>query len=177
MVHDNLIDGCLPGQHNTAHKVQIVLAIVPDHCFGSWSWSKLHHCLIGCLGQEYSRTHDSDTVQWNSPKQSELEVFWKGYPVDLSLDPCNALLLPFQHSMLSKSLIQCTINSLCMFCSLRQWLFWNLRFSFYLLYVWLWKRSRALIWTQVSVQCLDYWICKTKNCWHSVDAHCHDGVK
>ena len=83
------------------------------------------------------------------------------------------LFLQFDNSILSKSGIQKPIS---WFCMLRYRLLWNLYYSCYMLYFSLERQSVVLLSAHVSAQCLDYWICKTKNCWYSVDAHFHDGV-
>ena len=86
------------------------------------------------------------------------------------------LILQFGNSILSKSGNQQPISCFCRFCSLRYRLLWNLYLSFYLLYFSLERRSVVLLWAYVSAQCLDYPLCKTKNCWPSIDAHFHNGV-
>jgi len=57
-----------------------------------------------------------------------------------------------------------------MFCSVRYRWWWNPCFSFHPLYFCPEKESIVLLWCYVSAQCLNYPICKTINCWRSVDA-------
>jgi len=63
-----------------------------------------------------------------------------------------------------------------MFCSLRYRLFWNWWFACDWLYFSLSRWSIVLLWARISGWCLNYQIRKTKNCWHSMDAHFQDGV-
>jgi len=86
------------------------------------------------------------------------------------------LFLQCDNSFLSKSHIHQPKISFCWLCSLPYRLFWDPGFSFCRLYFGLERWLIVLLWTHVSAKCLDYLICKTKICWHSVDAHFHDGV-
>jgi len=63
-----------------------------------------------------------------------------------------------------------------MFCSLRYQLFWNLCFSFDIWYFHLSRWSIVVLCVPISPRCLDYQICYTKHCWHSVDAHFQDAA-
>jgi len=86
------------------------------------------------------------------------------------------LFLQFHKCILSKSLNQHPVITLCMFCSLQYRLFWNLCFSFYPLYFCLLRQSIVLLCAQISVWCLDYPGWKTKNHWCSVEAQFQDGA-
>jgi len=44
------------------------------------------------------------------------------------------------------------------------------------MYFCLHSQSTVLLWAQLSAQCLDYSLCKTRNRWRSIDTHFHDGV-
>jgi len=61
-------------------------------------------------------------------------------------------------------------------CSLRLLLFWKACFSLYMVSFSLQMWSIVPLWAQVSAQCLDYPICKTNNCWRTIDVYFHDGV-
>jgi len=86
------------------------------------------------------------------------------------------LLLQFDNSIWSKSLIQHPAIMLWMLCTLQYWLLWNQCFSFWDLYLGLLRQSIVLVWAQISVQCHTYQIYKTRNSWCSVDANCQDWV-
>jgi len=86
------------------------------------------------------------------------------------------LFLHLDNCILLKLDIRQPIISFCMFCNLQHWLFWNMCFSWYTLYFWLWRLSIVLLCAHSSAHSLDYPICKTKYCWLSVDAQFHDGV-
>jgi len=154
----------------------VVLAIIPNRRFGTGSGSEPNRCWIGSFCSQSMQTVHSCMVQWKCPKPSELGGWSAGRPAGPSVDSYNALVLQSDNSFLSKSCIQQPIISFCMFCNLPYQLFWNLCFSFYMLYCSLERWSIVLLWSHVSAQCLDYPICKTKNGWRSIDAHFHDGV-
>ena len=61
-------------------------------------------------------------------------------------------------------------------CSLQYRIFWNVSFFCQTLYCWLERQSIVLLGAYLSVQSLDYPTCRTKYCWHSVDAHFPKGV-
>ena len=80
------------------------------------------------------------------------------------------------NTILLKVGIRQPIISFCMFCIQQYWSFWNPCFSYYMLYLWLYRHSIVLLWAHVSPQSLDYPICKTKYCWRSVEAHFQNGA-
>jgi len=86
------------------------------------------------------------------------------------------LFLLHDNSILSRAFIQHPVITFCMFCSVQYRLFWNPGFSFYILYFYILWRSIVLLWAQISVRCLEYPICRTEDCWSSVDDPFHDWV-
>jgi len=68
-----------------------VLATVPHRLFGFGYGSEPTQFQIGGLGQQYTRTVSSGTVQWTSHNLSELGGLPAGCPAGPSVDSYNAL--------------------------------------------------------------------------------------
>ena len=86
------------------------------------------------------------------------------------------LLVLFDNSMRSKSLIQHPVITIWILWSLRYRSFCNQCFAFCVFYFGVHRQPIFLLWGQISMQCLDYPIYKTKNWWLSIDSHFQDGV-
>jgi hypothetical protein len=79
--------------------------------------------------------------------------------------------------ILSKLRFQQPIMRFCRLCSLQNQLIWYLQFTFDILYFCL-ARQTIIQWcAQRSRWCLDYRVCKTENCWLSVDADSQDSAE
>jgi len=145
--------------------------MVADHHFECRSGSLLNLGQIGSSGHQKTQTVNSGRVQWKSSNPSELGGLSACVHVRIHI-MLSFLLL--DNSILPKSLFQHPVITFCRFCSLWYWLFWNPRFSLYILHFYLSSRSIVLLWARISVRFLDYPTCKTKNHRHLVDAHFHD---
>ena len=86
------------------------------------------------------------------------------------------LTLQFDDSGSSKSCIEQPMIGFSMFGSLWYQLYWNPWFSLDILHIRLWRQRIVLFCAWISTRCLDYEICQTKHCWHSVYADFQDAA-
>jgi len=84
------------------------------------------------------------------------------------------LLLQFDDSTQSKSIIWHQVTTFCMFCILRDRQYFNSCFSFNVMYFWPGRRSIGQLQAQISIRWLHYPICITSNWWTSDDAELTD---